>query len=237
MQNIPIFVTIIFVLTTFLTVGQFYRASNNSRTVLIVVSAWMLLQTLIGLSGFYQVRTGPPRFVFLIAPALIFTIVPFLSRRGRIFTDSFSMKKLTLLHSIRIPVEFTLYYVFLAKLIPELMTFEGRNLDIISGVTAPVVYYLVFVRRQAGTLTLLIWNCICLALLINVLTIAILSAQTPFQQLAFDQPNIGVTYFPYVWLPAVIVPIVLFSHITAIRQLIVKLKEEKKDAIQVNVAG
>jgi len=51
-----------------------------------------------------------------------------------------------------------------------------------------------------------------------------LSARTPFQQLAFDQPNIGVTLFPFVWLPSVVVPLVLVSHIAAIRQLVVKRK-------------
>tara|TARA_R110002096_G_scaffold209585_1_gene396758 strand:- start:1620 stop:1829 length:210 start_codon:yes stop_codon:yes gene_type:complete len=59
------------------------------------------------------------------------------------------------------------------------------------------------------------------------LTIAALSAQTPFQQLAFDQPNIGVTYFPFVWIPAVIVPIILFSHLVSIRQLILRKKATK----------
>jgi len=55
---------------------------------------------------------------------------------------------------------------------------------------------------------------------VNVLTIAAFSATTPFQQFGFDQPNIGVGYFPFVLLPAIIVPIVLISHLAAIRQLL-----------------
>ena len=82
------------------------------------------------------------------------------------------------------------------------------------------MYYAVFVKRWIGKKGLLIWNFICLGLLINILIIAVLSAQTPIQQLAFDQPNIGVTYFPFVWLPAVIVPIVLYAHLVSIRILL-----------------
>ena len=66
---------------------------------------------------------------------------------------------------------------------------------------------------------------LCLGLLLNILVIAILSAQTPFQKFAFDQPNIGVTFFPFIWLPGIVVPIVLISHLAAIRQLI----ENRKD--------
>jgi hypothetical protein len=102
------------------------------------------------------------------------------------------------------------------------MTFGGYNFDIISGVTAPIVYFLYYMKKKISKRFLLFWNFICLGLLANILIIALLSAKTPFQQLAFEQPNIGVTYFPFVWLPAVIVPIVLFSHIASIRQILKK---------------
>jgi hypothetical protein len=156
----------------------------------------------------------------LIGPGFIFIALLFLTKRGKTFIDSLDIEKLTLLHIVRVPVEITLYFVCAAGLVPVLMTFEGYNYDIISGLTAPLIYYLVFVNNKASKSFLLIWNFLCLGLLLNVLVIAILSAQTPFQRLAFDQPNIGVTFFPFVWLPAVIVPIVLFSHLAAIRQLL-----------------
>jgi len=130
------------------------------------------------------------------------------------------LKTLTLMHSIRIPVEITLFFVYSAGLIPVLMTFEGNNFDIISGLTAPLIFYFVFILEKLNKTVLLLWNFLCLGLLINVLIIAILSAQTPFQKLAFDQPNIGVTFFPFIWLPCVVVPIVLIGHLSAIRQLL-----------------
>jgi hypothetical protein len=102
------------------------------------------------------------------------------------------------------------------------MTFEGRNLDILSGLTAPLVYYFAFVQKTLGRKGQLLWNVACIALLMNIVGTAALAAPTPFQKLAFEQPNVGVLYFPFVWLPGVVVPLVLLSHLASVRQLLRK---------------
>ena len=58
-----------------------------------------------------------------------------------------------------------------------------------------------------------------LGLLLFIVFNGLLSAPTTLQQFAFDQPNIALAYFPYVLLPALIVPLVLFGHFVSIRQL------------------
>jgi hypothetical protein len=70
------------------------------------------------------------------------------------------------------------------------------------------------------------WNIVCLVLLINIVITAILSAPFAFQKLAFEQPNVAILYFPFVWLPCCIVPIVLFSHLVAIRRFITNRKNK-----------
>jgi len=50
--------------------------------------------------------------------------------------------------------------------------------------------------------------------------IAIPAFPSSFQMVSLDQPNVGVTYFPFVWLPAVIVPIVFFCHAASLWKLI-----------------
>ncbi len=99
------------------------------------------------------------------------------------------------------------------------MTFEGRNFDILCGLTAPLVWYFGYVRKIWERGTLIVWNIICLLLLANIVTIAVLAAPSPFQQLARDQPNIAVLHFPFVWLPCCIVPAVVLAHVVALRQL------------------
>ena len=185
----------------------------------------MTVQLFLGKSDFYDNATAiPPRFIFLLSPAFILIIVLFLTNGGRKFIDSLNLKHLLVLHTIRIPVEIALYYLFMAKTIPQIMTFEGRNFDIIAGLTAPIIFYFGFIKNKISDRLLIIWNVLSLVLLINIIVIALLSANTPLQQFAFDQPNIALGHFPFNWLPSIIVPLVLFSHITSLRQIIMRQK-------------
>ena len=226
MENLPVYINVGFVLITLLTIWLFYKATNYSKLVWIIITAWLIIQTIISLTGFYTItKTHPPRFLFLVLPPLFSIILLFTTNKGRMFIDNMDVKMLTLLHAIRIPVELILFGLFINKTIPEAMTFEGRNFDILSGLTAPFIYYFGFVKKTLDKKIILAWNFICLALLINIVATAILSAPFTFQKLAFDQPNIAILYFPFVWLPCCIVPIVFLSHLASIRQLHKRLEK------------
>lgn len=221
MENLPVFISVIFILTTALTVWFFYKASQRSKYALAIILLWLILQGILSLSGFYLNTSAlPPRIIFILPPTLLLMLILFLNVKGRIFLDNFDIKTLTLLHIVRIPVEVVLYLLFVHQTVPQLMTFEGRNFDILSGITAPFIYYFGFIKQTIGKKTILAWNFICLALLVNIVVNAILSAPLAFQQFAFDQPNIAILYFPFIWLPCIVVPIVLFSHLVTFRQLI-----------------
>ena len=232
MENLPPYIVIGAMAVTILTLLFLYNATNRSKTVLIISLAWLALQAIIGLSEFYTVTdTIPPRFALTLVPPVLLIAACFSTKSGKKFLDSVSSKWLTLLHVIRVPVEMMLLWLFLQKYLPQLMTFEGRNFDILSGLTAPAIFYFGYIRKTISRKVLLAWNFICLALLVNIVTIANLSAPFIFQQLAFDQPNIAVFYFPFVWLPAFIVPIVLFAHLASIRQL---LQQKQPVAVDTN---
>ena len=228
MESISIWVTILFILTTIVAVGLFFKATQFSKKVMIITLAWMMIHAVLSLSGFYFDFTSvPPRFALLVVPALILIAVVFATASGRAFIDRIDIKTLTLLHAIRIPVEIVLLQLFISGMIPRSMTFEGTNFDIISGITAPVIYYLVFISKKAGPAFLFAWNILCLLLLLNVVITAVLSVPTPFQKFAFDQPNVGVVYFPFMWLPCAIVPIVLFSHVVGLRHALKYMRKSK----------
>lgn len=174
-----------------------------------------------GVSGFYRVTdTIPPRFLLLIGPPLLFIVGLFFTKKGKVFLDELNIRTLTLLHTIRVPVEIVLFWLFMHQGIPSLMTFEGRNFDILSGITAPFIYYFGFVKNRFSNKLLVAWNLICLGLLFNIVLNAALSVPSPIQKFAFEQPNIAILYFPFVWLPCCVVPLVLLSHLATIRQLL-----------------
>ena len=227
MEDLPIYISIIFVLTTFFSVWLFYKASSNSKIVLIILLVWLAIQAKISLSGFYKVAdTFPLRILLLMIPPVLVILSLFITIKGRQFIDSLNIKSLTFLHVIRVPVEIVLFFLFMNKVIPKLMTFEGRNFDILAGLTAPIIFYWGFIKMQLSRKLILIWNFICLLLLLNIVINAVLSAPLPFQKFAFEQPNIAILYFPFNWLPSCVVPLVLFSHLVTIRQLI-SIKNKK----------
>lgn len=212
-----------FVATTLLTIFLFYRAANNSILVLTLLLGWIVLQGILAVNGLYTNTTIlPPRLMLAVLPTLLLILVLFIIPKGKLFIASLDVKKLTLLHTIRIPVEIVLFYLFIEKKVPQLMTFEGLNFDILSGITAPLIYYFGYITKQLNSKIILLWNFICLGLLLNIVLIAILSAPFPFQKLAFDQPNSAVLYFPFIWLPCCVVPLVLISHLASIYQLLNK---------------
>ena len=220
MKTLPIYIDIVFIATVILAVYLFWRASGYSKKVLLILCIWLFIQAQLGLNGFYEVTDAiPPRFLLMVMPAILAIILLFTTSAGRRFIDRLDIKMLTLLNIVRIPVEIILLGLFINKAIPEVMTFEGKNFDIFSGITAPIVYYYGFVKQKLGTKYILIWNFICLALVINVVVRGLLSAPSVFQKISFDQPNIAILYFPYIWLPACVVPLVLFSHLVSIRRL------------------
>jgi hypothetical protein len=149
----------------------------------------------------------------------ILVLYTFFSKAGKTFIEQIDLRLYTYLNVVRVPVEFTILWLFMYNLMPQTMTFEGRNFDILSGITAPFMGYFAWRTGKPNRPMLLVWNTICLLLVLQIVGTGILSAPTPFQQLSFEQPNKAVLYFPFVWLPSIIVPIVLFGHFVAFYRL------------------
>lgn len=228
--HLPAYISITFGLTALATLLFFYWSVRNARAetgrrratlILLGLIGWLVVQALLSLNGLYSIASMPPRIVLLgVLPAMVTIILLMTTTGGKQFVDSLPLANLTWLNTLRIPVEVVLYWLFLHKAVPELMTFEGRNYDILSGLTAPFIAYFGFTKGNVSRRLLLGWNLICLGLLLNIVTIAFLSTPTPLQQFAFEQPNIAIAYFPFSWLPTFVVPVVLFGHLTSIRQLL-----------------
>lgn len=220
MQPLPTYIYLTFDVTAVFAIWLFYKATNYSKSFLRVLLAWIIIQSALGIGGFYSnPNTMTVRFSVLIVPPLLFLVSRIVTKNGRAFLDGLHLPTLTLLHIIRIPVELVLFWLFVHHAIPEAMTFDGRNFDIFSGISAPFIYYFGFVRKAISKKVILAWNLICFALLVNVISAAVLSLPARFAHFGFEQPNTALGYFPFLLLPAVLVPLVVISTVAAIRQL------------------
>ena len=226
-ENLPGYISITFILTTFLTVGFLLYAVKQTvfetipaKIFIFLLSFWIFFQAILSLNGFHQNSAAfPPRLVlFGVFPALLLLIIYFIFFRQN-FIEKLPLKILTILSVVRIPVEIVLLWLFQNQFVPQSMTFEGRNFDILSGITAPIIYFLAFRSRQVNRPLLIVWNIFSIALLFNIVITAILALPAISPNLPTELQNRAVTFFPYIWLPTIVVPIVLFSHLASLWKL------------------
>ena len=178
---------------------------------------WMAVTSLVAASGVLREwdRTPPP---FALLVAAIFTLGAGLafSGAGRRLAV-LPLWALVAVQGFRLPLELAMHAMAERGVMPETMSYTGRNFDIVTGITAIVVAAAV-AAGVAGRRTVLLWNWLGLALLGNIIGVAILA--TPrFRYFGDDQLNIWVTYPPFVWLPAVMVLAALAGHLIVFRAL------------------
>ena len=226
-SEIAPWITIVFFIAFLGTLASFYMANGRPKKVLGCIALWSIVQSILAYRGFYlDTESFPPRFAFVLVPTILCIGFGLLSRQRAWIYQYRDIRFSTFLHTVRFPVELVLLQLFLAGMVPELMTFEGRNFDIIMGLTAPIIVFLL-VKDKISKMGLLIWNVIGFVFIMTILFYGVLSSDLPFQQFGFDQPNRAVLYFPFVLLPAVIVPIVIWTHLSDILKLWSDMKREK----------
>jgi len=206
-----------FIVITLVTLIISFLATGKESKIWWLFGIWGIFISTLAYSGFFLNTTSlPPRLIFVLLPSTLLII--YLYRK--IDINSIKINYLIGLHIIRIPVELVLYQLYVEGRIPEIMTFSGWNYDIVVGITAVIVLLLLKLQKEGQLQTLLkVWNIFGIIMLTIIVSIAILSAPFPFQQLAFEQPNVAVLRFPYILLPSVIVPLVYLSHFITLKWL------------------
>lgn len=224
MTSISSWVPALFFLSIAFTLWYFYKVNGKPFKLVLTLVVYALVQSLLAAYGFYIVtEPTPPRFLFVLLPLISVIILGLLPQGRKWFFQFRDIRRSTFIHGVRIPVEIVLHQLFLAGAIPELMTFEGRNFDILVGISAPIVGFF-YLKGFLGDKSLLAWNIVGLFFVMFIVVNAVLSLPTPIQQFAFDQPNMAVLYFPYVLLPVLVVPIVIYTHLSDIIILLKRLR-------------
>lgn len=222
-ENLPNWIDWIFLFTTVLTIVIFHFANSKPIKLTLFIVIWSIAHSILAFNGFYkQTDLLPPRFLLVLIPLIVFIAFGLLKKQRSWMLQNRRTDISTFLHTIRIPVEIVLFYLLTFKMIPELMTFEGRNFDILAGISAPIIGFL-WIKKSIRLKTLITWNIIALILVMFIFVNGILSSDLPIQMFGFEQPNRAINYFPYILLPATIVPIVIYTHLTDL----IKLWKEK----------
>ena len=205
----------LFIATTLLSLILFYQGTGKDKRVLVFSIFWLLSIGLISYNGYFEnTQEKPPRFIFAVIP----TIIAFIWFYRTIDLNRIKPKFLVAVHVVRIPVELILFELFLQKKVPILMTFKGWNFDILMGILATtILFYMLYTKKNPSKSFVLSWNILGLLFLTAIVLMAVLSSPLPIQLLAFDQPNLAVLQFPYIYLPTYIVPVVFISHLLTLK--------------------
>jgi hypothetical protein len=198
------------------------RGKIVARTTLIIL-IWIGLLTFLSYKGFFaDFSKLPPRPVFAILIPLPFVLLIVFSKKGTQLLRSIPPQWLVLMQSFRIFVELLMWFAFLDGMLPVQMSFEGRNFDVITGVLALPVGWLLARKKNYASKLAIAFNIAGILLLLNILVIAVLSMPTPFRYFMNEPSNVLVAQFPFILLPGVLVPIAYSLHIFSLRQLLTK---------------
>ena len=169
-----------------------------------------------GLLDRYDPMPAPGLLVVLIVTIGTFLLA--FSGAGSRLADGVPLAVLVGYQVFRVPLEWLLHRLYLEGVIPVEMTYAGRNFDIVSGLTAAVLAVLL-AKGRGPRAVVIAWNVLGLALLANIVAVAVLATPTPFQVFTDGPPNRLPGVFPYVWLPTVLVQAALLGHLLVFRAL------------------
>jgi hypothetical protein len=198
--------------------GEPYNAKRRALTVVLSAGVWMTTTWVAAASGVLRRwEATPPPFTLLVVGVVLLAFLIAFSGYGRRLAIGVPLWTLVAVQGFRLPLELAMHGMYERGIMPEQMSYSGRNFDVLTGATA--IFVAVLARGTRGPRWVVTaWNVAGLALLINVVTIAIIS--TPrFAYFGADRLNVWVTYPPFVWLPAVMVVAALAGHLLIFRAL------------------
>ena len=158
-----------------------------------LAASWMLVTGGLTAVGALQTFAVPPRLMIVFTVGLV-------GLTGLAWRSDWHRRPLPLLvgfQAFRILVELAIHRAVVEGVAPPQLTWSGRNWDVVTGVGALV---LMPIASSLPRWLLHVWNGIGFALLVNVLSVAVLSMPLPWQ--VFEPDNVWVVFFSLQLAPA-----------------------------------
>jgi hypothetical protein len=185
-----------------------------------------------GLAGVWIAVTGvaaargalhfqaPPTMLAVVPLILAIAIGLAVSPLGKRIALGLPLAALVGYQGFRVLVELLLHRAYVEGLMPVQMSYAGRNFDIVTGITALLLSAWLAIGGRSSRGLIFAWNTLGLALLANIVGVALLSAPTPFRVFMNEPANVWITDAPWIWLPAVMVLAALCGHVLVYRRLL-----------------
>lgn len=198
------------------------HAPRSAPAAAGVLAVWMAGTAALAASGTLARfdRVPPPMALFIPSVfALAFGVG--LSAAGAALARAVPLATLIGLQAFRLPLELVMHRAGTLGIMPPELSYGGYNFDVVTGAAALGLWLLLRAGIAVPRAAVWAWNAWGLWCLAVITAIAI--ATSPMVRAFGDDPrhvNTWVLYFPYVWLPAVLVLIALAGHVVIARALL-----------------
>ena len=191
------------------------------RAAALAAVAWLGLTAALAQSGLLaDWGAKPPRVGWLPLGAMVLLMGSSLTPYARRLIVHTPASWPLALQSFRIVVEMILFWLWQEGRAPIQVTFEGRNFDMLAGLSAPIVAAIVAAHglRSWAIPLVLAWNLLGLGLLANIMFTAATSVPGTMQIAWPGGAFEALASWPVVWIPAFLAPVAVFLHVVSIRQ-------------------
>jgi hypothetical protein len=191
------------------------RVGGELRAAVIAL-VWTGLTAALAAAGRLSFR--PPTMPAVLVAGFVLSFAFALSPTARRLATTLPLWLLVGFQAFRLPLELLMHRAYEEGVMPVQMSYSGLNFDIVTGATALVLGIVLAVRR-VPLVWVRAWNALGVLLLLNILSIAMLSAPTPVRAFMNEPANVWITWFPFVWLPAILVQAAVIGHVLVIHRL------------------
>jgi len=199
-------------------------ASTRTRrtlAALAVVAAWMTVTALVARSGaLLHFDRVPPPMAFMIASVIGAALATGLSPIGMRFAAGYPLYLLVAVQAFRLPLEVIMHRAYAEGVMPIQLSYSGYNFDIVVGALAVPLAFWLWSSSRVPRWVVFTWN-LWGWLSIVVIAIVAIAGSPMFKAFGEEPENVNswVLYFPFVWLPTVLVVIAISGHIVIFRAL------------------
>lgn len=194
----------------------------RSRTLWLIFPVWCLLTATLARSGVLaRMDWMPPPVALLIPCVVLVSIVLGVSTFGKGTAEKASWALLIGLQAFRLPLELIMHHASQVHIMPQALSFDGSNFDIATGVMAAFLGSAMALGAPVPKWMVWLWNLWGMGCLLMITMIAVITS--PMVRALGDEPenvNTWVLYFPYVWLPTLLVVVAFSGHVVVTRKLL-----------------